>query len=170
MGYAPAMRFGSFAAVVVIVAQLEAPACTSAAPPTSPARANQKPVAPVRVELRTVPLGGQRYDVTLTAVPTADTAEILLTVTPPVGSSVEAGATRARLGRTRAGEPRSLRCRVELAPGGGDVVGSATVRLGSGQARSRAAVATLGPPHRAAPAPERLVTLPTGDMVAEVRR
>ena len=127
----------------------------------------EKPVAPVAVQLTALPVGNDRYDVKLTAIPAADTPEVALAVQLPTDASLLGGQLSTRFGRTHAGSGRSLSLRIQLASG--DLVGSAVVRTWDGQARSRAEVLSIGPRPTAAQATFQRVRLPTGDEVAEVR-
>jgi hypothetical protein len=119
-----------------------------------------KPSAPVDVSIAVVALGGDVYEVTLTARPTADVDALALTLD---GETVDVGAT-AR------GEARTLtrHLRLEGAPGR-QIHGDAATGTGNHR-RARAAAAQLGAAPAAPARPRRDITLPDGTVVREVRQ
>jgi hypothetical protein len=148
----------------VIAAALLLAACHSEDPKsvaehTSARAPHQKPRAPVELRLETRFLGGTSYDVTLIATPSNDVRALALTLD---------GRTTL-MGDTPAGEPRSITQRVTLGQlRGREIIGSADVGMG-GHRRRAAATTKVGVVETAAPLPVRIVRLPDGSEVAEVR-
>lgn len=144
------------AALAVAACQTNAP--REAAPATPAGTPHGKPRAPVELRIDTQPAGGTRHDVTLTATPRTAVKSLELVLDGRV----------TRIGDAAAGQPRSVTTRVDLGQiRGRDVIGSASVDMGNHRRRNAASV-RLGEP---APAelPYRIVRLPDGTEVAEVR-
>jgi hypothetical protein len=110
-----------------------------------------KPSAPVEVELEARPLGGDLNEVTLTATPTRAVGALALTLD---GERLEVGATAA-------GEPRTMTRQLR---GGREVIGVAAT-----ERRNRAEIVELGVVPRKPAPPVRIVTMPDGTQIAEVR-
>jgi hypothetical protein len=141
---------------LVLVAALGA--CQEGERPRGIRHGTPKPSAPVDVAIEARPLGGDVYEVTLTATPSRDVGALELVLD---GERVEVGATAA-------GEPRRLTRRIELDAPGREVIGAAATGTGRHR-RSRAAVAELG---AVAAKPVRrttIVTMPDGTRIEEVR-
>src|SRR5437763_1488832 len=80
----------------------------------APRARSEKPEAPVTVALDARDLGGGVFEVTLTATPTVDTAQLALAIHPRAGAHVIGGDDRARLHGAPAGRPQTLVARVKL--------------------------------------------------------
>ncbi|MCB9572329.1 MAG: hypothetical protein H6709_09615 [Kofleriaceae bacterium] len=119
----------------------------------------EKPSAPVAVTLVARAVGGDDYELTLTATPSVDVPALELMLD---GRTVAAGATSA-------GQVRTLRVHVHADGGlGRDVAGGAAVGTGNHR-RTRGAVAHVGAQAAAAPQRVQIITMPDGSEVAEVR-
>jgi hypothetical protein len=135
--------------------------CTGEPAPAAapaPVRHEVKPGAPVDVQLDARALPDGDHEVTLRATPLVDADALELRV----------GTRRQGTGRVAAGETRTLSVRVPA--DAASVVGGATVmrggaRLGRGTTLHLGAKAAY-----VAPVPARVVTLPGGARVAEVRQ
>ncbi len=136
---------------------------------------NHKPVAPVDIAATSRALGGGEYEVTVHAVPTVDVRAVEIEVLVPDGGATVAGNSRAVFGATRAGTRHSHTVRVVLGeggasgPGGAIAVGSARVTLVPGLSPNKITEVILGTPQRTAPPTIRVVTLPSGERIDEVR-
>lgn len=130
---------------------------------------NHKPVAPVDIAAVSRALGGGAYEVTVHAVPTVDVQAVVVEVLVPDGGATIDGNARASFGRTRAGTLRSHTVRVTVGNGGAIAVGSARVTLVPGLSPNKVTELTLGTPQRAVPPTIRVVTLPSGERIDEVR-
>lgn len=108
------------------------------------------------VEITQRALGGDDFEITLTARPTRDVAALELVLD---GRSLRVGAARA-------GQLHAMHVRVHST--GREVVGGASVAM-NGYRRNAAASIEIGQPRAAAPLPSRIVTLPDGTRVDEVR-
>jgi hypothetical protein len=117
---------------------------------------HDKPSAAVDVKLDARALGDGRYELTLRATPTADVDRMELHLQ----------GRKLVQGPTPKGTPLVLSAPARVHGGGEDVAGSAAVWMAS-RRRTRAAVLHLGPP--VAPPAIRVVALPHGERVAEVR-
>jgi hypothetical protein len=132
--------------------------CAISAGAAGAGRGHGKPAAPVDVRVEARPVGGGTYEVTLTATPKHRVRGLVLVIE---GKTVTVGATAK-------GATRTVTARVSLgALRGRDVVGSATVDLGSH--RRRAAASVRAAEAAAALPPVRIVRLPDGTEAAEVR-
>jgi hypothetical protein len=117
-----------------------------------------KPSAPVDVRLETQPLGGTAYEVTLVVTSRRNVKGLVLVLD---GRTVNVGALAA-------GKSRTMSTRITIGAGAGkDIVGSASVDVGSH--RRRAAASTHLGAAAAAPLPVHIVRLPDGTEAAEVR-
>lgn len=127
-------------------------------------------MAPVAVTLSSRPVGPY-IEVTLSATVSAQVPALVLELAVPAGARIAKGVSWASFGPTAASASRVLVVELALARGGGvDLTGHARVGMGGGRWRSRGAVHRLGAPAAvAAPASVRLIQLPTGDTIAEVR-
>lgn len=136
-------------------------ACSSSASPPSSATSDShscKPRAPVEVRLETSPAAGG-YDVTLIATPEVAVKGLELTLDGRV----------TQVGATAAGQRRTVTTRVTLGQlRSRDIVGSASVEVGTHRRRA-AALATVGTPDSVAAPRVNIVRLPDGTEVAEVR-
>jgi hypothetical protein len=118
-----------------------------------------KPQAPVDVRMETRPSGGDSYEVTLVATPHVAVKSLELALD---------GRT-TMVGPTAAGQRRTVTTRVSLGQlRGREIVGSAAVDVGTHRRRA-AATAQLGEATAAVAPPYRIVRLPDGTDVAEVR-
>lgn len=118
-----------------------------------------KPRAPVDLRIETRPAGGTRYDVTMIATPSTAVKSLELVLD---------GRTTV-IGDVEAGRPRTVTTRIDLGQlRGREIVGSASVDMGSHRRRA-AAAAQIGEAAPAAAPPYRIVRLPDGSEVAEVR-
>jgi hypothetical protein len=141
------MKLGIGIVVVVL-------ACSG---PTAP-RTHGKPTAPVAIELAQRALGGNDYEITMTARPTANVDALELVIE---------GRT-TRLGASRAGVARTATARVHLVGSGRSVVASAATIV-RGQRRNAAASITIGSEPVQARLPSRFIVMPDGTVVDEVR-
>lgn len=136
--------------------QYAAPAPAAAASVRTP---HGKPRAPVDLRIETRPAGGTRYDVTLTATPSTAVKSLELVLD---------GRT-THVGNAAAGRAHTVTTRIDLGQvRGREIVGSASVDMGSHRRRA-AAAAQIGEAAPAAELPYRIVRLPDGSEVAEVR-
>jgi hypothetical protein len=119
---------------------------------------HEKPSAPVEVELTQRRLDGNAYEVTLTATALRDVAALELTLD---------GRTQ-QVGAVRAGEVRTSTSRITIGAIGRTVAGGIAVGTGRHR-RTRAATVTIGQVAQPKPLPTRIVTLPDGTAVEEVR-
>ncbi|MSP16891.1 MAG: hypothetical protein EXR73_09820 [Myxococcales bacterium] len=144
--------------VLAAVVALAAVACTSDPPRRRVGVA--KPGAPVTLALDAHATGAGRHRVTLRATATADLPWLELRL----------DGTHAQSGPIARGETRQLAVEVVLgAAAFREIVGVAAAPVGSGT-RTRAAIQRIGVPATVhAPPPPRVVTLPGGERVAEVR-
>jgi hypothetical protein len=141
-----------------------------AAEPLRPA--NEKPAAPVTLRVDTVDLGSRRYEVRVSATPTADVSALDLSLLVRAGAAGEEAQASQHFGATAAGRTRVLvrHVRVDAAATGADVVADARVTSAAGT-RNRAEVVRVGAPAPAlAPKPATRLVLPNGDRVDEVRQ
>ncbi len=142
----------------ILVAAVAVGMCAISAGPARAGRGHGKPAAPVDVRVDARPVGGGTFEVTLTATPRKRVSGLVLVLE---GQTVTVGATAK-------GVKRTVTARVSLgALRGRDVVGSATVDLGSHRRRAAASV-RVGEAAAALP-PVRIVRLPDGTEAAEVR-
>jgi hypothetical protein len=128
-----------------------------------------KPSAPVQLDVRSVALGDQRFEVQLTATPTSDVDDVFVRLLLPEGVRAEE-QDPAHFGRTSKGTARRFTYHVRLSVPGADIVGDARVTSGA-STRNRAQIVRLGA-DKAAEAPQRTTTivLPSGERVEEVRQ
>jgi hypothetical protein len=144
------------------------------APPASPvvveAREGGKPGAPVAVRAERVDLGEGRYELRLSATPRADVERAVLSWRLPEGVVLEEGAPAVTYGATAAGTTLTLVGRVRVAGGmaGADVVGDARVQTRAGT-RNRAVTVRLGAARARETEPTKIIELPDGERVEEVR-
>ena len=120
--------------------------------------ADAKPTAPVAIELVQRSLGGAHYEVTLTARPSRDVDVLELRLD---------GKTR-RIARARANVTQTLTVRVQLRGGGRRVVGGAAATI-AGRRRSVAEDVVIGVEPARARVPSKIVVMPDGTHVDEVR-
>jgi hypothetical protein len=139
---------------LVVIAALAA--CQEGERPRPPWHA--KPSAPVELALDARPLGGDLYEVTLRATPSRDVGALELTL----------DGERVDLGATAAGDTRTMTRQIRLDGPGREVIGAAATGVG-GQRRNRAAIVELGVVPRKPARPVRIVTMPDGTQIAEVR-
>jgi hypothetical protein len=121
-------------------------------------RGDAKPTAPVTITLAQRWLGGADYEVTLTARPTRDTDVLELSLD---------GRTR-RIERARAHVVQTLTVRVHVRGTGRRVVGGAAVRS-AGRRRSVADDVLVGVEPPRAQLPSKILVMPDGTRVDEVR-
>ena len=122
------------------------------------AQVHHKPTAPVVVELSQRSLGGADYEITLTARPTRDVDALELSV----------DGRRKQVGRARAKSTYTMTVRVRQAGAGRKVIGAAAVRV-DGRRRSIANEITIGSEPAAARLPAKIIVMPDGTRVEEVR-
>ncbi len=137
-------------------------ACQSGPPQRAEpaASAHPKPSAPVAVKVDAQPLGGNAYQVTMTATPAVAVPSLEL----------ELDGRRQVVGPTAAGQPRAMTARVQLGVGRGrEVAASASVMVG-GHRRRAAAVVQVGTVPVVARERINIVRLPDGSEAAEVRQ
>lgn len=103
------------------------------------------------------------------AVPTVDVQAVDVEVLVPDGGATIDGNAHAGFGPTRAGVRRSHTVHLTVGPGGAVAIGSARVTLVPGLSPNKIAEVTLGTPQRAVPPAIRVVTLPSGEKIDEVR-
>lgn len=121
-------------------------------------RADAKPTAPVAVELAQRWLGGADYEVTLTATPRRD-ADVL---------ELSLDGKQRRIAHARANVAYTLTTRVQLRGTGRRIVGGAAV-TSAGRRRSVAEDLIVGKPTARVPAPSKIVVMPDGARIDEVR-
>jgi len=127
-----------------------------------------KPEAPVKLEMTSVALGQRRFEVHMTATPTADVDDVKLRLVLPDGVRGEEPGPRG-FGKTAAGTARAFTWHVQLSVPGADIVGDARVVSGV-STRNRAQVVHLGAASPIeASAPATTIVLPNGERVEEVR-
>ena len=121
--------------------------------------AHHKPSAPIVVELTQRSLGGADYEVTLTARPTRDVDSLALSID---GRSKLIGKARAKVAQT-------MTVRVHLVGTGRKVIGAAVVTVG-GRQRSIADEVLIGKEPATARTPSKIIVMPDGTRVDEVRQ
>jgi hypothetical protein len=156
--------------VLSVIVLSAAAACSSGHPGAPPSEApvdrseapvdrSEKPGAAVTVAISDRDLGGGDHELTLTATPTRAVT----------GFEMELDGQHVTVGATAAGEARTLTARVHLgATEGRDIVGTAWIG-DAGHRRNRAALAHIGAIKAEAPTRTRIVTMPDGTVVEEVR-
>ncbi len=120
--------------------------------------AHHKPGAPVSIELTQRSLGGADYEVTLTARPSRDVDSLELSL----------DGRRKVVGKVRAKVAQTLTARVHLVGTGRKVLGAAVVTF-DGRRRSIADDVLIGKEPAAARTPSKIIVMPDGTRVDEVR-
>lgn len=146
---------GEVKRATVVIALLSAAACGDPSQ-TSSISGHHKPTAPVTLELTQRSLGGASYEVTLTARPTTDVTGLELVL----------DGKHTRIGSVARGVPHTTTMRVQGE--GRTIIGSVAVDV-RGHRRTAAADVVLGTRPVVAPPPSRIVVLPDGTRVDEVR-
>jgi hypothetical protein len=138
--------------------------------PGMPRPTSCKPEAPVAVAIASHQQSTNRYELTITATPSAPVDSVVLELVVPAGATAD--RMRATFAATRTGEARVLTAIVTTTAETTDVAGVARVPVAAGDrgapiVMSRSTAFVLGAPH--AQPVTRTYALPDGESAREVR-
>jgi hypothetical protein len=122
----------------------------------------------VDVRISATDLGGGTYEVTVVATPLGDVDFLDVKWLPRAHASVK-GAQRVAFGVTPAWHVRTARARVQVDGPGAKFHVSVAVGVAPGVRPAKLVEVVLGSPPLPPPQTSRLVTLPSGEVIEEVR-